>query len=122
MTIVIKDIIHAAHCCHRHGCLYRHFGGDCPVVAGEAKAAGACEACDIERETLEDLVIMTPGGFELLRADKFCEEWNAITMLGSIPLVFYYTGVVVVNTAPYTAEQLEWIAAKAKLMEVKNRG
>jgi hypothetical protein len=116
----VKDMVHVTHCCARHGCKY----GDtnCPVVAVTVVAIGGCEACDFEREELEDFVALTPQGFELLRSDKFCEEWNTATEIGAASLVFYRTGIAVINTAPYTASQLEWIAAKTKLLEITHSG
>lgn len=112
----VKDMVHATHCCARHGCKYGHT--DCPVVTVKVTATSGCEICDFEREELEDFVALIPQGFEMLRSDKFCEEWNTATEIGAISLVFYRTGIAVVNTAPYTARQLEWITAKAKLLEI----
>lgn len=69
-------------------------------------------------EGLRDEVAVAPPGVELRHKDKLCEEWVVYTAMGAIPLVFYYTGQAVINTAPYGADTLTWIAAKAKLMEV----
>lgn len=74
----------------------------------------------LQCEALQDAVAILPPGVEMLRKDKLCEEWVVYTPMGSTPLVFYYSGQAVVNTAPYSADTLTWIAAKAKLMEVMN--
>lgn len=78
----------------------------------------AQEARAIIREVLQDEVAQVPPNVDLIRTDRFCEEWSVATQIGAIPLVFYYTGIVVVNTAPYDAVTLAWITAKARLMEV----
>lgn len=72
----------------------------------------------IAAEVLQDEIAILPPGVELLRKDNLCEEWVVYTAMGSTPLVFYFNGQVVINTAPYNADTLTWIAAKAKLMEV----
>lgn len=79
------------------------------------------EALAIMREVLADSVALVPPNIDLIRVDKFCEEWSVTTQIGAIPLIFYYSGIVVLNTAPYDAVALAWITDKAKLMEVTNR-
>lgn len=110
--------VHATHCCKAHGCKYR---GECPVVKNEIKQVYPCEICSWEREALEDATVTPPPGVELLRKDNVCEVWTIGTALGAVDLFFYHTGQTVVNTAPYGPDLLAWIAAKAQLMEVKNR-
>lgn len=78
------------------------------------------EALDIMREVLTDSVTIVPSNIDLIRADKFCEEWSVTTQIGAIPLVFYYNGIVTINTAPYDAAALAWITDKAKLMELNH--
>lgn len=78
------------------------------------------EALDIMREVLADSVAIVPSNIDLIRADKFHEEWSVTTQIGAIPLYFYYTGTVVVNTAPYDATALAWITDKVKLMELNH--
>lgn len=80
------------------------------------------EVLDAVRESLEDSVALVPSNIDLIRADKFCEEWAVMTQIGAVPLVFYYTGIVVINTAPYDAAVLAWITDKAKLIELKAQG
>lgn len=80
------------------------------------------EALDIIREELEDSVALVPSSIDLIRADKFHEEWSVTTQIGAIPLYFYYTGIVVINTAPYDAATLAWITAKARLIELTYGG
>lgn len=72
----------------------------------------------IQCEMLQDEIMTLPPGVEMLCKNNICEEWVVYTAMGSIPLVFYFNGQAVVNTAPYSADTLTWIAAKAKLMEV----
>lgn len=78
------------------------------------------EALDIIREQLADSVALVPSNVDLIRVDRFCEEWSVTTQIGAIPLVFYYNGIVTINTAPYDAAALAWITDKAKLMELKH--
>lgn len=77
------------------------------------------EALNIIRELLEDSVAVVPSNIDLIRADNLHEEWSVTTQIGAIPLVFYYSGIVVVNTAPYDSAVLTWITDKAKLMELR---
>lgn len=76
------------------------------------------EAREIIRESLQDSVALVPSNIDLIRADSLHEEWSVTTQIGAIPLIFYYNGIVVLNTAPYDANTLAWITDKAKLMEV----
>jgi hypothetical protein len=45
--------VHAAHCCHKHGCKYAINAGDCPVENGRIKQEFPCEYCE-EDEKDED--------------------------------------------------------------------
>lgn len=72
------------------------------------------------REELQDSVALVPSNIDLIRTDSVCEEWSVTTQIGAIPLIFYYNGIVVLNTAPYDGDTLAWITHKAKLMEIKN--
>lgn len=76
------------------------------------------EAKQVIIEQLRDSVALVPSNVDLIRADKICEEWSVTTQIGAIPLVFYYSGIVVVNTAPYDGNTLAWITDKAKLIEM----
>lgn len=78
------------------------------------------EALVIMREELQDSVALVPSNIDLIRTDNVCEEWSVTTQIGAIPLIFYYNGIVVLNTAPYDGNTLAWITHKAKLMEIKN--
>lgn len=79
------------------------------------------EALDVMREWLADSVALVPPNIDLIHADKLHEEWSVATQIGAIPLIFYYNGIVVLNTAPYDADALAWISDKARLMELTNR-
>jgi len=121
MSMTVDHVgVHTTHCCTTHGCCY---GDDnCPVANGNMpmQARLQCEICDHITQELRDTIAEVPAGIVLHRKDNVCEEWIVHTQLGTVPLVFYFNGQVVINTAPYSPDTLEWIFAKAKLMEVTN--
>lgn len=43
---VDMTLVHAAHCCAKHGCKYGN--ADCPVQAGNAVQEHSCELCELK--------------------------------------------------------------------------
>lgn len=117
--MIIDEVgTHVTHCCKRHGCKYGD--SDCPVARGELESENRlqCETCWDAVTELRDVLIDNPPGVELLRRDNVREEWVVHTAMGSTPLVFYFNGQVVINTALYGGATLAWIAAKVRLIEL----
>lgn len=53
---VDTTLVHAAHCCAKHGCKYSINSLDCPVEQGAVKAEYPCEFCDMDDEAAAPVV------------------------------------------------------------------
>jgi hypothetical protein len=74
--------VHAAHCCHKHGCKYGAVV--CPVENGAVKQEFPCEYCDEEaneeNETVDAIVSWLLERVRQIQAGSYPDEESALNM------------------------------------------
>lgn len=53
---VDMTLVHAAHCCAKHGCKYMVNSPDCPVEQGAVEQEHSCEFCDVDNVGINQTV------------------------------------------------------------------